>query len=127
VSELHAEDDDFIQAGNLYRDVMSTTDRDHLASNIVTSPAAAAAFYRASEMRESVGLLPSRVLPARERSPSVGPDSRGHRELAAVHIILALLEGARTEGSRAHGRGTARRAIMAWRRPPVGSSRRRGL
>jgi len=34
-SELHAEDDDFIQAGNLYRDVMSTTDRDHLVSNIV--------------------------------------------------------------------------------------------
>jgi len=34
-SELRAEDDDFIQAGNLYRDVMSPTDRDHLVSNIV--------------------------------------------------------------------------------------------
>ncbi len=33
--KLHAEDDDFIQAGNLYRDVMSATDRDHLVSNIV--------------------------------------------------------------------------------------------
>jgi catalase len=33
--ELHAEDDDFIQAGNLYRDVMSATNRDHLVSNIV--------------------------------------------------------------------------------------------
>jgi len=32
---LHAEDDDFIQAGNLYREVMSATDRDHLVSNIV--------------------------------------------------------------------------------------------
>jgi catalase len=34
-SELHAEDDDFVQARNLYRRVMSTTDRDHLVSNIV--------------------------------------------------------------------------------------------
>jgi catalase len=32
---LHAEDDDFIQAGNLYRDAMSQTDRDHLVSNLV--------------------------------------------------------------------------------------------
>ena len=32
--ELHAEDNDFIQAGNLYRDVMSATDRDHLVSNL---------------------------------------------------------------------------------------------
>jgi catalase len=32
---LHAEDDDFIQAGMLYRYVMSPTDRDHLVSNIV--------------------------------------------------------------------------------------------
>jgi catalase len=31
----HAEDDDFIQAGNLYRDVMSATDRRHLVDNIV--------------------------------------------------------------------------------------------
>jgi len=31
----HAEDDDFIQAGNLYRDVMSATDRHHLVGNIV--------------------------------------------------------------------------------------------
>ena len=34
---LHAEDDDFTQAGNLYRDAMSPTDRDHLVSNIVGS------------------------------------------------------------------------------------------
>jgi catalase len=33
--ELHAEDDDFTQAGMLYRDVMSATDRDHLVTNIV--------------------------------------------------------------------------------------------
>src|SRR2546421_1138475 len=32
---LHAEDDDFIQAGMLYRDVMSPTDRDHLVSNLI--------------------------------------------------------------------------------------------
>jgi len=32
---LHAEDNDFIQAGNLYRHVLSQTDRDHLVSNIV--------------------------------------------------------------------------------------------
>ncbi len=31
----HAEDDDFIQARNLYRYAMSRTDRDHLVSNIV--------------------------------------------------------------------------------------------
>jgi len=31
---LHAEDDDFIQAGNLYREVMSATDRDHLVGQI---------------------------------------------------------------------------------------------
>ena len=32
---LHAEDNDFVQAGNLYRDVMSETDRQHLVTNIV--------------------------------------------------------------------------------------------
>lgn len=33
--EAHREDDDFIQPGNLYRDVMTPTDRDHLVGNIV--------------------------------------------------------------------------------------------
>src|SRR5215212_7698448 len=33
--DLHAEDDDFGQAGTLVRDVMDDTDRDHLVSNIV--------------------------------------------------------------------------------------------
>jgi catalase len=33
--ESHAEDDDFVQARALYRDVMSDTDRTHLATNIV--------------------------------------------------------------------------------------------
>jgi catalase len=33
--ELHAEDDDFGQPGTLVRDVMTPTDREHLASNIV--------------------------------------------------------------------------------------------
>jgi catalase len=33
--DLHAEDDDFGQAGTLVRDVMDDTDRDHLASNII--------------------------------------------------------------------------------------------
>jgi catalase len=32
----HAEDDDFVQARSLYRDVMSETDRQHLVDNIVT-------------------------------------------------------------------------------------------
>jgi catalase len=32
---LHAEDNDFVQPGNLYRNVMSQTDRDHLVNNIV--------------------------------------------------------------------------------------------
>jgi catalase len=32
---LHAEDNDFVQPGNLYRHVLSDTDRDHLVSNIV--------------------------------------------------------------------------------------------
>ena len=32
---LHAEDNDFVQAGNLYRDVMSETDRERLVNNIV--------------------------------------------------------------------------------------------
>ncbi len=32
---LRAEDNDFVQAGNLYRDVMSATDREHLVTNIV--------------------------------------------------------------------------------------------
>jgi catalase len=31
----HAEDSDFIQAGNFYRDALSATDREHLVSNIV--------------------------------------------------------------------------------------------
>ncbi len=31
----HAEDNDFVQPGNLYRNVMSQTDRDHLVNNIV--------------------------------------------------------------------------------------------
>jgi catalase len=34
-SARHVEDDDFIQAGNLYRDVMSATVRHHLVGNIV--------------------------------------------------------------------------------------------
>ena len=33
--EKHADDDDFGQPGTMYRDVMSATDRDHLAANIV--------------------------------------------------------------------------------------------
>jgi catalase len=33
--EKHADDNDFVQAGALYRDVMNDTDREHLASNIV--------------------------------------------------------------------------------------------
>ena len=33
---LHAEDNDFVQPGNLYREVMSETDREHLVHNIVT-------------------------------------------------------------------------------------------
>jgi catalase len=32
---LHPEDDDFIQAGNLYRDVMTETDREVLVANLV--------------------------------------------------------------------------------------------
>ena len=32
----HAEDNDFVQAGNLYRHVLSETDREHLVNNIVT-------------------------------------------------------------------------------------------
>jgi catalase len=35
VVEAHAEDDDFVQAGTLVRDVMSPTDREHLVTNIV--------------------------------------------------------------------------------------------
>ena len=31
----HKDDDDFIQPGTLYRQVMSPTDRDHLVDNIV--------------------------------------------------------------------------------------------
>ena len=33
--EKHAEDDDFVQPGSLYRDVMNDIDRKHLATNIV--------------------------------------------------------------------------------------------
>jgi catalase len=33
--ELHQDDDDFIQPGALYRNVMSATDREHLVTNIV--------------------------------------------------------------------------------------------
>jgi len=33
--EAHKDDDDFVQAGTLYRQVMTPTDRDHLADNIV--------------------------------------------------------------------------------------------
>ena len=33
--EAHRDDDDFIQAGTLYREVMDSTDRDHLVTNIV--------------------------------------------------------------------------------------------
>ena len=34
-SEPHKDDNDFIQPGTLYREVMTPTDRDHLVSNIV--------------------------------------------------------------------------------------------
>jgi catalase len=33
--EKHAEDDDFVQPGRLYREVMSDTDREHIVTNIV--------------------------------------------------------------------------------------------
>jgi catalase len=33
--EQHRDDDDFLQPGTLYRDVMSAADREHLAGNIV--------------------------------------------------------------------------------------------
>ena len=33
--EQHRDDDDFVQAGTLYRDVMTPTDREHLVTNIV--------------------------------------------------------------------------------------------
>ena len=33
--EAHKDDDDFVQPGTLYRDVMTPTDRDHLVDNIV--------------------------------------------------------------------------------------------
>jgi len=35
--EAHTDDDDFIQPGALYREVMSPADRDHLAGNIVSA------------------------------------------------------------------------------------------
>ena len=38
--ELHAEDDDFGQAGSLYRDVLDPTDREHLAENIIAHASA---------------------------------------------------------------------------------------
>jgi catalase len=38
--ELHAEDDDFGQPGTMVRDVMTPTDREHLASNIVAHASA---------------------------------------------------------------------------------------
>jgi catalase len=38
---LHAEDDDFGQAGTLWREVMNQTDRDHLVANIVGHASAA--------------------------------------------------------------------------------------
>ncbi|MGH2459546.1 MAG: catalase [Chloroflexota bacterium] len=34
--QLHAEDNDYVQAGNLYRHVLSEIDRAHLVSNVVT-------------------------------------------------------------------------------------------
>ena len=34
-NEAHRDDDDFVQPGTLYRQVMTPTDRDHLADNIV--------------------------------------------------------------------------------------------
>jgi catalase len=36
----HADDDDFIQPRNLYRDVMDDTDREHLVTNIVAHASA---------------------------------------------------------------------------------------
>ena len=34
--EKHAEDDDFVQAGTMYRKVMNDTGREHLVTNIVS-------------------------------------------------------------------------------------------
>jgi catalase len=38
--EAHRDDDDFVQAGTLYRDVMDQTDREHLVTNIVAHASA---------------------------------------------------------------------------------------
>jgi catalase len=35
--EAHKDDDDFIQPGTLYREVMTPTDRDHLVGNIASN------------------------------------------------------------------------------------------
>ena len=48
--EKHAEDDDFGQAGTLYRDIMSETDREHLVTNIVGH----ASDHVSSEMQQRV-------------------------------------------------------------------------
>jgi catalase len=38
--QRHADDDDFVQPGTLYRDVMDATDREHLVTNIVAHASA---------------------------------------------------------------------------------------
>jgi catalase len=78
---LHPEDDDFIQAGNLYRDVMTEADRDHLVDNLVahlgdgverTIQERASALWRQvdADLGRRVGEGLGLVIPDRVRIPS---------------------------------------------------------
>jgi catalase len=57
--EKHADDDDFVQPGALYRDVMDETDREHLAANIVGH----ASEHVSSEMQRRVVAYCDRIDP----------------------------------------------------------------
>lgn len=77
----HADDDDFVQPGALYRDVMDDTDREHLVTNIV-----AHASDRVSDaIRERVVQYWTNV------DPGLG---------ARVAAGLAVTDGAATEAAR---------------------------
>jgi catalase len=78
--EAHSEDDDFVQAGTLYREVMNQTDREHLASNIVAHASAGVS----SDVKERVIGYWTNVDPELGAHVAAG---LGHRD-GAMNVVI---------------------------------------
>jgi len=73
--------DDFMQAGNLYRDVMTDEDRDHLIGNIVGHLCGA---QKRIQMRQTALFYKADQVYGRRVAEGLGLDVKGVEDLAAM-------------------------------------------